>query len=67
MLPWAFAVEQLPFRGAEEGEIIKQVLPTTEFSRLLQEPEGLTENGVESGRCSKAGSTILGMRVPGPK
>lgn len=63
-LPWALAVEQLPLRGAEEVEIIKQVLATAQFSRLLQEPEGLTENRVESGRCSKAGSTMLGAGAP---
>ena len=67
MLPWPFPVEQLPFRGAEEGETVKKVLATTQVSLPLQQPEGLTENRVESGSCSKAGGTALEMGSPGPK
>lgn len=64
MIPWAFPVEveQLPFRGAEEGETIKKALLLP-----LQEPEDLTENRVESGSGSKADGTALEMGSLGPK
>jgi len=57
----------VPFRGAEEGETIKKVLAPTQFSLPLWEPEGLTENRVESGSCSNAGGTALEMGSPGPQ
>lgn len=66
-IPWAFPVEQLPFRGAEEGEIVKKVLAATQFSLPLQKPEGLPENIVKSCSCSKAGGTVLEMGFPAPK
>lgn len=65
--PLGFCCGAAALQSAEEGEIIKQVLATTQFSLLLQEPEGLTGNRVESGRCSKAGGTILEMGTSGPK